>query len=173
MGSMSPHLPGKHSEGKDEEREHFSPDYLRGIQSEFTDGLPSPVEVIGEDLAATDYNPYRQVDDQSTVRPAGYTSSSVPGLPDPHHATASGVSDNRPDLPAAQGFQSSRRDAPLYMSEPNPATSTRESAPVAKNAEPEASPADTTAEVSDGFSGSGLDLHGLFAEYGEAPGTHR
>jgi hypothetical protein len=190
MGSMSPHLPNKHSKEKDEEQEHFSPDYLHRIQSEFTDGLPSPVEVIGEDLASTDENPYQRVDDPAAVRQAGYTSSSVPALPDPREVPSGGASDNGPTMPAAHGFSSSRREESLPVAEPNPATSTTpESAPAAGGTEPEDSSADAAHEISNGFSGSGLDLDGLFADYGdsqaaagdgtsaagmdEAPGTSR
>ncbi len=52
-GSM-PHLPhGQRKEGE-EDREHRTPDYLKGVQSEWTEGLDAPVEVIGMDLSSGD-----------------------------------------------------------------------------------------------------------------------
>ncbi|MEV5652431.1 hypothetical protein AB0L57_29640 [Nocardia sp. NPDC052254] len=52
-GSM-PHLPhGQRKEGE-EDREHRTPDYLKRVQSEWTEGLEAPVEVIGIDLSSGD-----------------------------------------------------------------------------------------------------------------------
>lgn len=44
-GFGAPHVPNK----KDEEREHRSPDYLRGVQPDWLASLPNTVDVIGVD----------------------------------------------------------------------------------------------------------------------------
>ncbi|MBY8858554.1 hypothetical protein K7711_18895 [Nocardia sp. CA2R105] len=51
--SMAPHV-GKHGDKTEEDREHYSPDYLRAVQPDWTAGLEPPVEVIGADFIAAD-----------------------------------------------------------------------------------------------------------------------
>ena len=169
MGSMSPHGQGKHSKSEEDEHEHYSPDYLHGVQPELADGLPSPVEVIGRDLIRPDENPYQGPDYPATTQAAGYTPAPAPA-----------VSHSWPTAPSPSGepgSSHSRIAAEPFPSTPEPSNRTPASSPAAErpSATPDADaqPTDTSAtdtnapaDSSDGFSGSGLDLGGLFAEYG-------
>ncbi|WP_040830347.1 hypothetical protein [Nocardia jiangxiensis] len=66
MGSM-PHA-GKQDQDEEDEREHYSPDYLRGIQPDWDEGLESPTAVIGPDLIATGPSPHQQIEVEPAVR---------------------------------------------------------------------------------------------------------
>ncbi|MFF0495659.1 hypothetical protein ACFYU5_04570 [Nocardia aobensis] len=50
-GSM-PHAPHAQRKDKEEDREHLTPDFLKGVQPEWTEGLETPVGVVGADSIA-------------------------------------------------------------------------------------------------------------------------
>lgn len=47
-----PHAPHAQRKDKEEDREHLTPDFLKGVQPEWTEGLETPAGVIGADSIA-------------------------------------------------------------------------------------------------------------------------
>lgn len=141
-GSMAPGAGGKGRKNGEGDGEHRAPDYLRGVAPDWTEGLDSPVEVIGDNgLPDTDHYVSFELPPVDTVRPP--TSSFVePAHSEPQHQTGADV-------------------APT-VSTPQPLTTTH---PDPKDVDPGPKPAESA-----GFSGAGPSLDDLFAEYGWSGG---
>ncbi|MGO4615643.1 hypothetical protein AB4305_14810 [Nocardia sp. 2YAB30] len=139
MGTSGPMAPGAGARRKDGEGdgEHHAPDYLRGVASDWTEGLDTPVEVIG-DAGFPGVDPFAIVEaiPPTPVRaPQPTTPTFVEAAPvEPRTAVDAASAPPANTLPAS---------------------------------DPSASPdAEAERGESAGFSGTGPSLDDLFAEYG-------
>lgn len=141
-GSMGPGAGRKGRKDGEGDGEHRAPDYLRGVAPDWTEGLDSPVEIIGDNaLPDTDHYVSLELPPIETVRPP--TPSFVePAHREPQHRTDADVA------PTA--------------STPQPLIATH---PELKDVGPEPKPTESA-----GFSGAGPSLDDLFAEYGWSGG---
>ncbi len=138
-GTFGPMAPGAGARRKDGEGdgEHHAPDYLRGVASDWTEGLDTPVEVIGE-AGFPEADPFAIVE-------------AVPPTP---------VRTRQPITPT---FVEAEPVEPRTAVDaaPAPAAGTLPASEPPASSDTEAEPAESA-----GFSGTGPSLDDLFAEYG-------
>jgi hypothetical protein len=139
MGPMTPGMAGQRKDGQDDERQHQIPDYLRGIQPEWTEGLPAPVGVIGSDLIPEQDNTYQRIE------PAPAPANHAPAVTIPARADAT---------PSISAFTEDHSRSGPAASTPHPEQSADAAAP---------SPATPDSEQTTRISPA---LASLFAEYG-------
>lgn len=135
---------GSRRKSGEDDGEHHAPDYLRGVAEDWTEGLGTPVDVIGAN-APHDHDPFLRYQPTAPM-PAGVTA-------DTSLATASA------NAPATAPIS-----APVPAStEPTPRSSV--DGPKLADADPDTDIEPTTSESS-GFSGAGPGLDDLLAQYG-------
>ncbi|MEV4237997.1 hypothetical protein AB0J47_22785 [Nocardia sp. NPDC049737] len=141
IGTSGPMAPGAGARRKDGEGdgEHHAPDYLRGVASDWTEGLDTPVEVIG-DAGYPDADPY------AIVEP-------IPPTP------------VRTPQPAAPTFVEAAPVEPRNTVDAA-AAPTANTVPVSDSSATPDAGIETKPTGSAGFSGTGPSLDSLFAEYG-------
>ncbi|MGV9611360.1 hypothetical protein [Nocardia xishanensis] len=142
MGSAGPMAPGAGARRKDGEGEgeHYAPDYLRGVASDWTEGLDTPVEVIGDGgLPASELFASADLVEPTPVR-----------NPQPTMPTAAEVASPEPANSVSDDVASAAR-TPAADSD----------GPAARETDSETNPSDAA-----GFSGAGPSLEDLFADYG-------
>ncbi|WP_433523864.1 hypothetical protein ACQPZ2_00935 [Nocardia pseudovaccinii] len=159
----APGAAGRRKDGEDD-AEHHSPDYLRGVASDWTEGLDTPVEVIGDDFVA-DSDPLFTAEPTWTPPARAYDFS-----------PPSAASDVAPT-----GIEPAEvRTEPALSTRNTPGGSQAEVAPGTTAAPPQTGPtpeADDNAIAADpgdtasgaksaGFSGAGPSLDDLLSEYG-------
>jgi len=138
-GTSGPMAPGAGAQRKDGEGdgEHHAPDYLRGVASDWTEGLDTPVEVIG-DAGFPEADPFAIVE-------------AIPPTPiRTPHSTSPTFVEAAPVEPRT-----------AVDTAPAPTTDTLPASEPSGSPDLEAEPAESA-----GFSGTGLSLDDLFAEYG-------
>lgn len=182
-GPMAPGA-GARKQSSEDEAEHRAPEYLRGIQPDWNEGLDNPAGVIGDDQApALDYSGTDIAEpgwptsgghatdwttQPSSAQPA--ESAQLPSVsPQPvtsHDFGSSPQSAAAP--PPATPPMSATTSEPLRFGAPD---SVPDRQPDTVVPHPEAATPQPQASAPEPFSGTGLDLTDLAAEYGWEHGS--
>ncbi|MGW4769894.1 hypothetical protein ACWEO2_17840 [Nocardia sp. NPDC004278] len=160
----APGAAGRRKDGEDDET-HHSPDYLRGVAPDWTEGLDTPVEVIGEGFVP-DGDPLFTAEPTWTPpsRPHDFSASPAEMNTAPTGYTPAEVRTEQGSSTPSTPGRGAQTEAPPSMSAGGP------------QAETVPAPGDNTAAVnpatassrakSAGFSGAGPSLDDLLSEYG-------